>query len=323
MQLRILTAADIKLALPMTDAIGVMRQAFLAFEQQKINMPPRHIIDITPSQTTKTETALAAFMPAYFVNTGDLGIKIASLMPANLKNYNLPLIHALVILLDITTGQPQALLDGAMITALKTGATSGLATDLLALNKIDTAAIIGAGVQARAQLQAICCVRKIGHIKFYSRTLANAQQFATEFLQQKDHTIKVTVCQTLKEAVANAQIICTATTSKTPIIDIKDVMPGVHINAVGGHTLTTREVSAALIAQAKIVVEQREATFKESCERNVIELGRVLVSHEDRRNTPSQITLFASVGTAMQDVAIAAAVWKQAKEKNLGTVINL
>ncbi len=322
MQLHILSSTDINQALSMNQAIGVIRQAFLSLAQQKVIMPPRNIINIVTPPTVQEGEKLAVFMPAYFADTGALGIKIASLVATN-HLCGLPLIHAIVILLDVSTGMPLALLEGAAITALKTGATSGLATEILAPKKTTTLAMIGAGAQARAQLKAMCCVRKFQQIKIYSRTQVKAQQFATEILQQGNISSEVIVCDTLREATQNADIICTTTTSKTPIIDIADVKPGVHINAIGSHTLTTREISAPLIAKAKVVVEQRAATFRESCEREVIELGELITHSPKSTCLQSPVTLFASVGTALQDIAIATAVWKLAKEKNLGVFINL
>lgn len=327
MQIRVLTAAEITQSLSMHDAIEVMRQAFLAMARRQVIMPIRNVIKFAAAQpqviSAQDKTATAAFMPAYLADFNALGIKVASLVPTN-PDCGIPLINAVVILLDTATGQPAVLLEGAVITALKTGATSGLATDLLAKQGATTLAVVGAGVQARAQLQAVCSVRNIEQIKIYSRTYEHAVGLAAEVLQQENMPRQIIACKTLREATREADIICSATTSTASLIDVDDVQLGVHINAVGYHTTTMRETSAALIAKAKVVVEQREATLLESCERNVIEIGDILSGAQTGRDSMSQITLFASVGTAMQDIAIAAAVWQRAREKGLSDIsINL
>lgn len=325
MQLRILNAQDIVEILPMTTCIDVMRDAFAELQAGDADMPARSVITIPKQQ------AVSLFMPAYLSEKGSLGIKIVSSFPNNPRK-NLPSIHGVVVLLDEKTGQIKALLDGAALTALRTGAVSGLATDLLARQDAETVAIIGSGVQAKTQLEAVCCVRAIKRVWIYSPTRKNVIRFAEELSYKKDIP-EITIANYVHEATKYADIICTATPVTAPIVEFKDVKPGTHINAIGSHSAAMRELDEELISKAKVIVDQRAAALAEAgeiihaiqnkllSEKKLIELGQIIMNPTLGRNSSEQITLFKSVGLAIQDISAADYVLNAAIEKQRGTVI--
>lgn len=317
MKIRTLSSEEIYKTISMEKAVDVLLETFTNITQKKVNIPDR----ILMKWDKKNEpNPLAVFMPATFPQTNQLGIKVATLVPEN-RNRNLPLIHALVMLLDGKTGQPKAILEGSALTAIKTGAASGVATKLLAKKNASSAAIVGCGKQARSQLKAICAVRPIKKIWLYDSVRSQAKKFAEEI--SNNIAAPVSVEDSVKKATENAEIICTATTSKTPILNLSDVKPNTHINAIGGHSLENREVSWDIINQSFVVVEQREATLRESCEKNFKELGELIQEPNLRDIDSNKFTLFASVGTAALDISIAETILNIAEKQNIGSTLNL
>lgn len=328
MPLHILTAKDIRAALPMHDAIEAMRKAFSMLAGGHADVPLRTAVDIPKHDAT------TLFMPAYLHIGNRLGAKIVSIFPNN-SELGLPTIHAIVILINAATGEPRALLEGSTLTALRTGAVSGLATDLLARPDASSVAIIGSGVQARTQLEAVCCVRKIENVRVYSRTTAHAEQFAEEMAAREGIPDWIEVVTSAHDAAHEADIICTATSSTKALLFEGDVKAGVHINAVGSFTPDMREVDPALLKNAYVVVDQRDAALAESGEliacidegllqkNNLIEIGAIVNGAQAARSDDEQITFFKSVGLAIQDVSAAQQALTTALQNKLGTSIKL
>jgi ornithine cyclodeaminase len=328
MSLRILTADDIKNVLTMQDAIHAMREAFTQLALGKVAMPLRTVIPVPEHQ------GVALFMPAYLPDLEQLGVKIVSSYPTNIQQ-GLKSIYGLIILLDTHTGQPQAILDGAHLTALRTGAVSGLATDLLARKNASSVSLIGSGVQAKTQLEAVNCVRKINQVWIYTRTFQNAENFAQELSESNSLSCTINVTDSLHEATKDADIICTTTPATAPIVELKNIKPGAHINAIGSHSKQMSELSTDLLSHARIIVDEREAALKEAgeiiqcinknllAETDLIELGTLINHPYLGRQTENQITIFKSVGLAIQDVAVAQHAFKKALEKNQGTLIKM
>ena len=327
MPFHILAADDVRAALPMPDAIEAMRKAFGLLAAGQADVPLRTAIEIPKHD------AMTLFMPAYLHMGNRLGAKIVSVFPNN-PNLDLPTLHAVVILINAATGQPQALLEGTALTAIRTGAASGLATDLLARPDAATLALIGAGVQARTQLEAVCCVRQIERVRVYSRTRAHAERFAAEMARRQGAPASIEVVSSAHEAAEQADIICTATTSSTPVIGPADVRPGAHINGVGSYTPAMREIDPELLRHARVVVDQRRAALAEAgeviaCiqdgslqEGDLVELGEVVNGQQSGRTSAEQITFFKSVGLAAQDIAAAQQAITTALHKRLGTTVN-
>ena len=329
MHLRLLTAEDVRRALPMRAAIEAMKQAFGLLSAGQAAVPLRSRLDIP------AEEATLLLMPAHAPARGGLGVKIVSVFPKN-SGRDLPTIHALVLALDPASGRPRALLEGASLTALRTGAASGAATDLLARPDAHVAAIFGSGVQARTQLEAICTVRAVDTVWVYGIDRAQVRAFIDSLAGQGPIPQDLRAARSPQEAVEAAEIICTATTSARPVFEGRAVRPGAHVNAVGSYTPAMQEVDADLVARARVVVDSRAAALKESGDLIVpirqglfseqgihAELGEIVNGDRPGRSDPSEITLFKSVGIAIQDVLAAAQALKAAELSGLGTTVAL
>ena len=330
MNLRILSAADVRRAVTMAQAIQAVRQAYVQLSRGQAVVPLR-----TPLPVEKRE-AVTLFMPAYLATSDAMAAKIVSVFPGNPAR-GLPLIHAVVVVVDAETGQPAALMDGTYLTALRTGAASGVATDLLARPEARIAAIFGAGAQARTQLEAVCTVRPIEEAWVYDTDLAAAQVYAAEMAASGPPIpAKISVADSPTQAVANADVVCTATTSSRPVFDDADLKAGSHVNGIGAYTPQMQEVPAGTVARAKIVVDSRSASLAEAgdllipLEQGLIgegdihgEIGEVAAGLIPGRQSAEDITFFKSVGVAVQDVAVADLILRRAIEQDLGVEVDL
>jgi len=230
--------------------------------------------------------------------------------------------------LDPETGFPKAFMDGTSLTAIRTGAGGGLAAELLSRQDSETVALFGAGIQARTQLQAVMAVRKISHVYVISRTQASAQKLAEEIATWSDMPI-VNITTTPQEAVRNADIVITATNSSTPLFDGNNIKSGTHITAIGSYTPEKREVDSVTAQKARIVVDSREACFMEAGDILIpkvqidAEIGEIVNGDKPARQSDDEITLFKSVGVAVQDIASASIVLKEAEALGLGKIIDI
>ena len=320
MSLRILTAPDLAKALPMPVAIAAMRSAFSA---KAPIMPLRTALPI------QKQNATLLSMPAYLPDDNALGIKVIAVFPHN-NTQNLPVVNGFVMLIDAESGLPRALLNGAALTAIRTGSLSGLATDLLAKPNARQLAVLGSGPQALTQIEAVCAVRPIESITLYSRQRSNAERLAAGLSSAFP---KPQVVDSVAQATQTADIICTATSATHPILTLAQVKPGTHINAIGSHTPTMQEISADLLAAAEVYVDQREAALAEAGEiiaalaagqiqlTALVELRELLSQPQLTRASQKTITVFKSVGLAIQDVSAAAAALRCAEAKNIGECI--
>ena len=329
MQLTVLSSEDVRAALPMREAIDAMKAAFAQLSRRQASVPLRARIDVPSHEGT------ALFMPSHLQATGDLAIKLVCVYPRNPER-GLPTIHAIVVALDESTGAPLALLEGASLTALRTGAVSGAATDLLARPDSQVAAIIGAGVQGRTQLEAVCTVRPVRSVWVYDQDAGRAQAFCREMSGKGPIPERVQVASDPRQAVSEAEIICTATTSSSPVFHDGDLRPGTHINAVGAFTPQMCEIAPSTVKRSLIVVDSREAALAEAgdliqpIQEGLItsndiyaELGEIVTGEKTGRTDNAQITLFKSVGIAIQDAAAAARALAGARAMGLGRTIDL
>lgn len=225
------------------------------------------------------------------------------------------------------------MLEGMTLTAIRTGAASGLATQLLARRNSATVGIVGSGAQARTQLEAVCTVRKISEVRVFSRTPKNARRFARE-MSNVGPVPEVRVVGSAGEAADGADVVCAATPATRPVLGLGDISRGAHINAVGSFTPQMREIAPALVQRAKIFVDSREAALAEAGEliacvtdgsigRELVELGEVADGSETGRENSEHITLFKSVGLAVQDLCAAEVALRRAKRLGIGTVVKL
>jgi alanine dehydrogenase len=325
--IRILSRQDVRQALPMRQAIEAVKRAFAQLSTGQANVPLRVALDVP------RHNGVTLFMPGYLSADDQMAVKIVSVFNDN-PSQGLPLIHALVIVVDATTGSPTAVMDGAYLTALRTGAASGAATDLLARPDAHTAAIFGAGAQGRTQLEAVCAVRPIHQAWVYDVAPRQAAAYAEEMSQRL--SLPVRVAETPAQAVRQADVICTATTATSPVFADADVPPGTHVNAVGAYTPHMQEVPPETVLRARVVIDHRESSLAEAGDLLIpiaqglmtedhiyAELGEIAAGSKSGRASPDEITLFKSVGVAVQDVAAASAVLEAAQRLGLGAKIAL
>jgi len=326
----LLTAEEVRKALPMNEAIEAMKNAYASLAKGTAVIPLRTRLPIPDSE------ALSLFMPAFVRSPeGDaLAIKVVSLFPTN-PTRGLAYIQAAVLVFNPETGQAIALLEGSALTAIRTGAASGAAIDLLARKDSGIVAIFGAGAQGRTQLEAACVAREIETAFVYDRNPDKAQALVTEMNDKGVNARDLRVAGSAKEAVETADIICTATTSLRPVFHDEDIKVGTHISAVGSYRPDMQEVPRETLQRAKIFVDSRSAVLEEAGdliqpmqarlfdESHICgELGEVVLGQIPGRQTQAEITYFKSVGVAVQDAMAAQVALTNARKMNLGTEVD-
>jgi len=326
----ILTANDVRKALPMSEVIEAMKRAYSSLSDGKAEVPLRTRLSI-PSYE-----AITLIMPAYVQTdeTEALAVKVVSLFPKNPAR-GLAFIQAAVIAFEADTGRPMALLEGTSLTAIRTGAGSGAAIDLLARPDSCIVAIFGAGAQGRTQLEAACSVRGIDKAWIFDPDLDKAKAFAKEMAGQGPIPQDLKPASISQEAVAEADIICTATTSVSPVFEDKDLKPGAHISSIGSYTPEMVEVPAETIRRAKVIVDSRSACLEEAGdliqpmraglfdESHIhAELGEIVLGRKPGRQSDDEITYFKSVGIAVQDAMAAQVALSNARRMNIGREVD-
>ena len=320
-----LSAADVDRALSMSTAIAAVREAFIDLSGGKADVPVR-------TQITLGGDGGALFMPVHLPAQNQLGVKVVTVIPEN-RERDLPTIQALVAVFDSETGRPLAVMDGELLTAMRTGAASGVATDVLARKNASVAAVIGAGVQGMRQLEAVCGVRTIREALVFDPDRERAEAFATEMGRRLGRTVRV--LDTVS-AVFAADVVCTATSSGMPVVADADLAKGAHVNAIGAYRPDTREIPGEAVARASLFVDSREACLAEAgelvmamAEGNLdptvspAEIGEVLAGSKPGRTDDAELTIFKSVGNAVQDLAVAGLVLEEARRLELGTEVEL
>jgi ornithine cyclodeaminase/alanine dehydrogenase-like protein (mu-crystallin family) len=328
---RILSRTDVQRCLTMADAIVTMRMAFQALAAGQAHMPQRLAVDLP-------EQGVVLLMPS-LLQTGEqeaFGLKIITVIPRN-PFRSLPLSFASVLLLDAMTGRTMAVMEGSWLTAMRTGAVAGLATDLLARHDADVLALFGAGAQAVTQVWAVHTVRPLREVRVVNRNEEHYQRLVKTLqalLGADCPPIRRAV--SARDALTGALLVTCATTATSPLFQYQDVMPGTHINAIGAFTPQMCEVGADTLSHARIVVDQREAAMAEAGDllqavaagaiagpEQWQELGSILTPDSLAQRQPDDITCFKSVGVAVQDAATALYVYKKACELNIGSEVEL
>ena len=322
--------ADQKLVtelLPMDKAVAVMREALVMLAGGDVVMPLRTMMQLPGGDR------VVGLMPSYLGGIDAVGVKVIAAFPANFgSEYDTH--QGVVLYFDTARGLLHAIVDATSITAIRTAAVSGLATDLLARPDAGDLAIIGAGTQAHTHLRAMMAVRPVRRVRVFSVPAESAAAFAER--ESRLTGLAVEAVATAQEAVAGADLICTVTSATAPVLLGEWVSPGAHINAVGAYTPTTRELDSALVARTSLYADRRESLLGEAGEflipkaegligddHIVGEIGEVLTGKARARTSPDEITLFKSLGIAIEDLAAAHAVYRSAVERGLGTWIDL
>ena len=328
--MRILSRSDVQNAISMKDAIAIVRDAFVQLSNNQATVPLRVSIQI------QKHDGVTLFMPAHLHTSDALAVKIVSVHNQNPAK-GLPLIHALVVVIDAATGMPLAAMEGGYLTALRTGAASGVSTDLLARRDAKVAAIFGAGMQGRTQLLAISTVRKLGRVYVFDAFPEQVERFVKEMRGQPGVPNDVRAAASSTEAVREADIICTATTSTQPVFRGTDIKAGVHISAIGAYTPQMQEIDETTLKRAsKIVIDHHEGALAEAGDLIIAlksgaikasdiyaEIGEIAAGKKLGRERDDEITFFKSVGNAVQDASVARAIYDAAVRENLGTEVEL
>lgn len=324
MSILVLTHDEVEQLLPMDECIEVMRAALSALAMGQVHQPLRMVV------RPPDAAGLMGLMPAYMSGAhAAYGLKAISVFPGNTAKGK-DAHQGAVLLFSAETGEPLALMNASAITAIRTAAVSAVATNVLAREDATDLAIIGTGVQARAHLAAMAAVRPIKRVLVASRDFGRARVFADEM---GFHVLTpIDPVDSVELAVVGAEIIVTATNAAEPILKREWIAPGTHINAVGSSIPTTREIDTATMAAASLFVDRRESTLNESGdylfaaregaigpEHIKAEIGEVLIGAKPGRTSTDEITLFKSLGLAVEDVASAEYLYRKAQQFNVGT----
>jgi alanine dehydrogenase len=322
----LLTRADVASVLTMKDCMNAVSGAFAELSNGTAVLPLRTAI--------APPDGLSLYMPAYLKEMQALACKVVTVYKNNPSLHNLPTTIGKVLLQDPVTGNVICIMDGGYLTAVRTGAASGVATQLLA-RKDDgqVAGIFGAGVQAKMQLWAVAEARKLSKAIVYDLSDEAVAKFIAEMGPKLNLEI---VKAASSEEMLTADIIVTATSSNTPLFDGNKVKEGAHINGIGSHSPGARELDSAIVKRSKFVGDSLEACFKEAGdliipvnageipkEHFYAELGEIITGKKPGRTSETEITLFKSNGLAIQDAATAKLVYEKAREKGIGNSVEL
>ncbi len=319
----ILSAAEVEMLLPLPAAIEAMRRAMVQVSRREVALPLREVIPI-PDTSGKL-----VVMPGYIANPPLFGVKTVAKYvrePGSLHGSHVGILQ----LFDAGTGLLLAIIEGGSLTAIRTAATSALATDVLARPDASRLAILGTGEQARRHVAAIAAVRPISHVSIWGRTPGHAAALAARL------DLPATVADTVQAAVSSADIICTTTSATAPILEGALVRPGTHVNLVGSAVPTTSEADVALVTRAEFYVDYRPSAAAEAGElRNAIaagaaslghirgELGELLLGLVPGRNSVEAVTVYKSLGVIAQDLAAADVVLRSARAAGVGHELSL
>jgi|SRR5581483_2646313 len=315
MKLLILSEHEVRELLTMRECIGVMEEALADLARGKASNPLRNLL------RAESAPGILGLMPAY---RGDYGLKEVCVYPGNPQK-GLDTHLGCVIVHDGETGAPKLIANASAITAIRTAAVSAVATRLLAREDAHVLAIIGSGVQGMSHLEAIPLVRDIREVRMFSRSVAAG---ASPAAGQARAPVPTQVVASVEEAVRGADIVVTATSSKEPILKREWLSPGTHINAVGSSIKSARELDSDTVRAASLFVDRRESTLNESGdylmsgagpEHIRAEIGEILVGEAKGRSSSGEITLFKSLGLAVEDLASGQFLFEKAKRAGSGT----
>lgn len=327
MEILIVNQSEVPRLLPMGECIDVMADALKTLARGEVILPLR------PVMWMPEKVGALGMMPAYIGDLKIMGVKVVSVFPGN-QGTEYDSHMGAVMLFEAEHGRPLAMIDASEITAIRTAATTGVATKLLAREDAGDLAILGSGVQARTHLEAMLLVRTIRRVRVWSRTREHAEEFAERELEH--HGVMVEPTETVQDAVKGADLICTTTAAPQPILFGKSISHGAHINAVGSSIPFTRELDTAAVVKSRLFVDRRESTLNEAgdflfpkkegaiADNHILgEIGEILLGRVEGRRSADDITLFKSLGLAVEDLAAARHVYQRALESGMGTSVEL
>lgn len=318
MKVLFVNEAGVKELLPMGECVGIMRAALSTFARGDVVLPLRSMVRLPDG------SGLLGLMPGYLGEPKSFGLKVVSVMPGN---HGTPYDshQGVVMLFGLEHGEPLAILDATAITAIRTAAASAAATDALARDDAGDLAILGAGAQGRTHLEAMRAVRKLRRVRVWSRSPAHAESFAREAGDG------VEAVGSAEDAVRGADLICTTTASKEPVLRGAWVAPGAHVNAVGACFPASRELDSDLVKRARFFTDCRESCVNESgdyllplkegaiTDAHLLgEIGEVFTGKIPGRQSRDDVTIYESLGIALEDLASAHFIHRRAQETGAG-----
>lgn len=326
-----LSRSDLKQLVPMKDAVELMKVAFRELSEGRAQAPVRSVVEVND------DPSAMLMMPGYVPASNALGFKVVNFFSGNPIKRDLPTIHAIVCLIDDITGAPLGIMEGGYVTALRTGAVSGAATDYMARPDSRVLTVIGAGVQGVTQAAAVCAVRPIEKVIVVDTRAEQLERYRAAMSADWPELAGLVVTSTdIASSVAEADIICTATTARAPVFEDADLKPGTHINAVGAFTPEMQEIPPATVLRSRIVIDNLDAILAEAGDllkpmndglieqsHFTTELGHLVAGLAKGRQNAQEITFFKSVGNAVQDVVVARFAVDQATARGVGTSIDL
>ena len=323
----ILSEKQVESLIDIDELIAALERAHIQYSTGRAVMPVRLVVPLPKIDGRITS------MPGFLDEDQALGMKVVTYFHNNPKQ-NLPPILATIMLFSPESGKMIAVMDGSYITAIRTACASAMATKVLSNPTASALGVLGAGLQARAHITALASVRKISRIRIYSPSGTSASRVKQEMESQLGLAIEV--ANSAEEAVRGADLIVTATTAKQPILPAEWLKPGAHINAVGSHRPDLRELHGSIMARSKVFVDSREAIMAEcgdvllalaensiTADHMPAEIGEVLAGTKSGRTGTDEVTLYKSVGIAIQDVATAQLVYHKALQKGVGTDVTV
>ncbi len=325
MSVRIVTQAEVVRLLPMSECVEVMSEALITLARGDAVLPLRTMVRLPD------RPGLLGLMPAYLDSPRVMGLKVVTVMPGN-HGTEYDSHQGAVLIFEVEHGCLLAIVDGTSITAIRTAAVSGLATRALAREDAGDLAILGSGVQAGTHLEAMKTVRPLRRVRVWSRDPERARAFAERTSAR--HSLRVEFAVSARAAVEGADLVCTTTSSRLPVLEGAWLTPGVHINAVGACTREARELDTQAVAGARLYVDRRESALNEAGDfliardegaigddHIVGELGDVLIGRAPGRRSPAERTLFKSLGIAVEDLAAAHHIWRKAETQDRGIAV--
>ncbi len=323
----ILTQAEVRSLLPMEDCMDRMAETLEALARGEGLNPLRTLMKLPEGQ------GLLGMMPGLSGSPEALGIKVVTVFPGN-HGSDYDAHQGVVLLFDPDHGLPVGILDASEVTAIRTAAVSGVATRALAREDASVLALLGSGVQASTHLQAMLAVRAFEKVRVYSPTEENREAFA--WREGERHDVEIEAVASAEEAVRGADVVCTVTSSSDPVLKGAWLAPGMHVNAVGSSVKSARELDTEAVARARLFVDRRESTVNEAGdylfpraeeaidEHHIVgEIGEVLLGRVVGRSSAADVTLFKSLGLAVEDLAAAQYALEQAHARGMGTFVPL
>jgi ornithine cyclodeaminase/alanine dehydrogenase len=321
----VLTRKDLEAIMNMKECIEAVEDGFKKLSLGEVVMPKRSVVSIK-------NRGLFLLMPAYIEKLNVLSTKIVTDYPENPLKQNLPTVQAWILYFNPINGVLEAIMDGVFLTAMRTGAAGGVAAKYLAREDSEVVGVFGTGVQSKTQILALKEVRNIKEVKAYDIYPEKCKKFCEEI--SKLLNLKTVPCNEPKEVVFNSDIIITATTSKTPVFDGDWIKEGTHITSIGG--VGCQELDEKTIKRAKLVVDNREAVLEEASDiimpikKGIIteghiyaEIGEIALGKKAGRINDKEVTIFRTVGVAVEDAVTVKKVYEKAKEKNIGVTVEI